>query len=67
MALLTELQTRIAHATEQLGIAEQELAAVIEALQGGERADKTMISSKLQDAFAKLASAKAELAQLVAG
>ncbi len=56
-----ELQQRISEARELLAVAERELEAALCELKVSERADKKMISARLESAFAKLAAGKDKL------
>jgi hypothetical protein len=56
-----ELQRRITEAREHLAVAERELEAALAELKVSERADKKMISQRLETAFAKLAAGKNNL------
>jgi hypothetical protein len=56
-----ELQRRITEAREQLAVAERELEAALSELKVSERADKKMISERLEIAFAKLATGRRNL------
>jgi len=56
-----ELQRRIMEAREHLAVAERELEAALSELKVAERADKKMISERLEIAFAKLAAARQNL------
>lgn len=56
-----ELQRRITEAREHLTVAERELDAALSELKVSERADKKMISQRLEVAFAKLAAGRRNL------
>jgi hypothetical protein len=56
-----ELQQRISEAREHLAAAERELEAALSELKVSERADKKMISERLEAAFARLAAGRRKL------
>jgi guanylate kinase len=56
-----ELQQRITEAREHLAVAERELETALSELKVSDRADKKMISERLETAFAKLAAGKSNL------
>jgi hypothetical protein len=56
-----ELQRRITEAREHLAVAERELDAALGELKVSERADKKMISQRLEIAFEKLAAGRRNL------
>ncbi|HYH96599.1 hypothetical protein [Hyalangium sp.] len=56
-----ELQRRIKEAKEHLTVAERELEAALNDLKVEERADKRMISQRLEIAFDKLAAGRRNL------
>jgi hypothetical protein len=56
-----ELQQRISEARELLAVAERELEAALSELKVSERADKKMISARLEIAFSKLAAGRRNL------
>jgi guanylate kinase len=56
-----ELQRRILEAREHLAVAERELEAALSELKAAERADKKMISERLETAFSKLAAGRRNL------
>jgi hypothetical protein len=56
-----ELQRRISEAREHLAVAERELEAALSDLKVSERADKKMISARLEIAFSKLAAGRRNL------
>lgn len=56
-----ELQRRISEAREHLTIAERELDAALNELKVAERADKRMISDRLELAFERLAAGRQKL------
>jgi guanylate kinase len=56
-----ELQRRITEAREHLAVAERELEAALSELKVSDRADKKMISQRLETAFEKLAAGKSNL------
>ena len=58
----SEQEKRIRRAREALCQAESELAALLQALETGERPDKRMISDVVRAAFEKLLTVKANLA-----
>ncbi|WP_224370084.1 hypothetical protein [Hyalangium versicolor] len=56
-----ELQQRIKEAKELLTVAEQELEVALSELESSERADKKMISHRLELAFAKVSASRRNL------
>jgi hypothetical protein len=56
-----ELQRRIAESREHLTVAERELEAALSELKVSHRADKKMISERLEIAFEKLAKGRRNL------
>jgi guanylate kinase len=57
----SELQRRITEAKAHLEVAERELEAALNDLEVEERADKRMISQRLERAFEKLATGRRHL------
>lgn len=60
----SDLLQRLLRAEEQLGTAEGELDAVFRAIKVSPGTEKITVSQALEDAFDKLRSAKADLAEL---
>lgn len=60
-----ELQRRISEAREHLTIAERELDAALNELKVAERADKRMISDRLELAFERLAAGRRNLESIL--
>ncbi len=56
-----ELQQRITEAKELLSVAERELEVALNELGATDRADKRMISQRLESAFAKLSAGRRNL------
>lgn len=61
----SKLQRRIIEAKEHLAISEQELEAALRDLKVEERADKRMISQRLERAFEKLAAGRRHLDEVL--
>jgi hypothetical protein len=59
-----ELQRRVSEATDLLRQAEKELGAALQALTPEARAEKRMMSERLEGAFEALATAKSRLEAL---
>lgn len=57
----TELQTAVGEATLELERAQSDLLTVLEEIEHKQRADKTMISSVLREALARVTRARAAL------
>lgn len=57
------LHQRISKAAESVSLAERELEAALATLASNERADKQMISPRLESAFSRLAVAREALAE----
>ncbi|MFO0634671.1 MAG: hypothetical protein U0168_17650 [Nannocystaceae bacterium] len=57
----TELQTAVDEATLELERAQSDLLTVLEEIEHKQRADKTMISSVLREALARVTRARAAL------
>lgn len=56
-----ELQQRITEAKDLLAVAERELELALSELGTAERADKQMISQRLESAFSKLSAGRSNL------
>jgi guanylate kinase len=61
----SKLQRRIIEAKEHLAASEQELQAALSELKVEERADKRMISQRLERAFEKLAAGRRHLDEVL--
>lgn len=61
----SELQRRIIEAKEHLAVSERELEAALNELKVEERADKRMISQRLERAFEKLAAGRRHLDEVL--
>jgi hypothetical protein len=59
------IKTKILEAESMLSVAEEDLSKAMSALQAGARADKTIVSESIQDAFVKLREARSNVAKLV--
>ncbi len=60
-----EYQSRLAEARTHLTEAEKELDIAMQALESGDRANKTMISTVLRNAFEKVAASRRALSSVL--
>jgi hypothetical protein len=64
--VLPNIEKQIASARDHLAVAERELESALGELSRAERADKQMVTSRIQKAFSELAEARRRLDSLLA-